>query len=394
MPRDHTDGPVAQFDLIHAVVMSGQFTALDHRVAATIIKRYYPRYGNARASLRYLEQATGSTRTNIIASRRRLVEGGVFTVLREGKGTRPTEFAINFHFSHSGIAGDTAMASIASGIACNTSCGIGDDTSSSASGTACDTESYLHKPAYYAGVHESRNVSSDPLSGGQAPADAGAGEEKARDPFEQLFTAYGVRQKKVDARAAYEKLAPDAEMHQRMIAAARAWREAAGDAVGRFHLRRWIEDECYDCDPPTPFAPRERKAKEEAPARAPRQPTSWAGDVAYTAPRGSFVVGIVESELKQSALETTLSLVLETEKPVQSPLGPTTRIEHTVYLEAADGEMQYRGQKLFSQIIAAQGKTDVPEDCEDLHFWPMKVTIDQQGMISYSAPPQTVSKAA
>jgi len=88
MQRD--DGLLAQHRFILEVVTCGRFTALDHALAGTIMKRYYPKFGNARCSLRYLEQATGATRPNVIASRRRLVEGGAFYIVSEGIGTRPT----------------------------------------------------------------------------------------------------------------------------------------------------------------------------------------------------------------------------------------------------------------------------------------------------------------
>lgn len=86
--------------------------------------------------------------------------------------------------------------------------------------------------------------------------------------FEELWRTYCVKAKKVDARTAYDKLAPDADMHAAMVESARAWREATPDGVTRMHLRRWIEEECFDCDPPTAYTPRERKVK---PAKAPAE---------------------------------------------------------------------------------------------------------------------------
>ncbi|MGQ3276908.1 MAG: hypothetical protein ACT6WE_10130, partial [Shinella sp.] len=177
---DKTDGLLAQHHLLLAIIHTEWATRLDHKVAAVIIERYFGKFGNARASLRYLAERTKATRPNIIASVRRLTDRGAFSVIREGVGTRPTEYALNFGFFASGIAGDTST----SGIVHDTSCGIADDTSRGSSGIAGDTETYLPKPADKPVLQVSRNVDTpDPLpSDGLAATAAGS-----RDPFEGFW---------------------------------------------------------------------------------------------------------------------------------------------------------------------------------------------------------------
>lgn len=95
-------GLLDQYRLLGEIIDASWATRLDHKVARHVIDRYYAKHGNSRASLRYLEQATGARRNKIITSLRRLAEHGAITLVRQGQGTRPSEFALNFGFSASG----------------------------------------------------------------------------------------------------------------------------------------------------------------------------------------------------------------------------------------------------------------------------------------------------
>jgi hypothetical protein len=97
MPSHRTDGPVQQLNLLLTVMRSPWATPLDVKVMGEVIDRYYPQHGNSRVSVSYLDVATERhRRSSIIASLRRLVSHGMLTVLREGAGTRPTEYLIHF----------------------------------------------------------------------------------------------------------------------------------------------------------------------------------------------------------------------------------------------------------------------------------------------------------
>ena len=96
----------------------------------------------------------------------------------------------------------------------------------------------------------------------------GATAAECAQGFEELWRAYGYRQKKADAKAAYKKLAPDQDLHRRLVEAARSW-QASWAAQGkadapRFTLAKWIDREEFECDPPTAYKAKERK---KAPAR-------------------------------------------------------------------------------------------------------------------------------
>jgi len=104
-----------QWRLYGVVARSAWATSLDKSIAYEIIENYRKEFGNSRTSLRFLETATGATRTNIIASLRRLMDLGPFSVHRQGAGVRPTEYLLHFE-GFSGPAHDTPSAQVSSGI--------------------------------------------------------------------------------------------------------------------------------------------------------------------------------------------------------------------------------------------------------------------------------------
>ncbi|MBB2753342.1 UNVERIFIED_ORG: hypothetical protein GGI57_004064 [Rhizobium aethiopicum] len=151
-PIEKPDGLLAKHNLLIRVIETDWATKLDHKVMAVLVERYMSAHRNSRASLRYLGKATRATRANVIASLRRLAGEHVIWVVREGVGTRPTEFGLNFNFpsgiacntSGSGIVGNTTTET--SGIVGDTARGAAGDTSKGASGIVGNTESLLHNP--------------------------------------------------------------------------------------------------------------------------------------------------------------------------------------------------------------------------------------------------------
>lgn len=89
---------------------------------------------------------------------------------------------------------------------------------------------------------------------GLAPAEAGT-----RDPegFNELYKAYGLRRKRAEAKSVYEKIAPDAHLHARMVEAAGLWysayEENDTDIKWRKHLHSWLAKECWEEDPPVAY---------------------------------------------------------------------------------------------------------------------------------------------
>jgi hypothetical protein len=115
---------------------------LDHKIVRHVIERYFAKFGNARASLRYLEVATGAERNKIIPSLRRIIENGVISVIRQGVGTRPTEYGLNFDFGTKPASGALEGTST-SGALEGTSSGALEGTSTAPSGAREGTQTYL-----------------------------------------------------------------------------------------------------------------------------------------------------------------------------------------------------------------------------------------------------------
>lgn len=140
-----------KYRFIKALLYTRWSTALDHNIGMRIVERYKDEHGNGRVSLRYLETGTGASRSSIIASLRRLADNGALCVVRQGAGTRPTEYlpVWNFGQDASGSVGDTSSGSAdtttASGSADTTPSGVAGTTSKPSSGSVGDTESHLRK---------------------------------------------------------------------------------------------------------------------------------------------------------------------------------------------------------------------------------------------------------
>lgn len=64
--RHAPDSLKYQWRLYALVSRSTWATGLDKSIAYEIIDNYYPKFGNARASLRYLQQATCAERPNVM----------------------------------------------------------------------------------------------------------------------------------------------------------------------------------------------------------------------------------------------------------------------------------------------------------------------------------------
>ncbi len=151
-------------------------------VLAVIIERYFQKFGNSRASLSYLEAATGLSRRRIIDGVRQLEANQYIQRIRVGEGTRPSEYSPNFAklSQPENIEGD--VLSSANSDTTNKGCenrtpgnisSIENDTTSSAvscipsasSSTENRTQTSLHNPAT-AGVTVKSNKSKDETAHG------------------------------------------------------------------------------------------------------------------------------------------------------------------------------------------------------------------------------------
>ena len=391
---DKTDGLLAQHHLLLSIIHTEWATRLDHKVAAVIIERYFSKFGNARASLRYLADRTGATRPNVIASVRRLTDNGAFTVLREGAGTRPTEFGLNFHFSASGIAHDTS----ASGIADNTSCGIADDTSTASSGIAHDTKTSLTVTGLQAGLRDSENFEAAPVappgSGlegrpGAVPASGAEGD------FLSFWNAWPRKHGKKKAEAEWRRI--DGNLHDKVIATAAIWAEHyivhGVDKKWIPEPANWLKGARWDEDLPIIHidAKGAAIAKAKANARPAPEPSNdnqpdddddWSGpmicDVGPFAPFGTFHATITGSTVEHVDEETEKVVIdLSWGNPAYGP-----DAQHTFYYKHPDQKVQMRGRIFLSRLAKILGNEVT--DTEQLHGLHVKCKINERLAISYS----------
>ncbi|CAN7482649.1 hypothetical protein LJR011_003519 [Agrobacterium tumefaciens] len=92
---DHAGGPVDRIELLGAIIDDERVRLIHIKTARHILKRYYQKHGNARASVSFLQQATGLTRGSVASATEDLVVWGYFDRVM-GSGKRPSEYHPNF----------------------------------------------------------------------------------------------------------------------------------------------------------------------------------------------------------------------------------------------------------------------------------------------------------
>ena len=368
---------------------------MDHKITRHVIDRYYAKFGNARASLRYLEKETGATRANIIESIRRVTENGVIRVIRQGIGTRPTEYDLNFEFAStpsSGIADDTST----SGIVGDTPSGIADDTSSAASGIVGNTEYYLRNMSTDM-LTVSRNEdthavpTAPPVCGLEAATAAAAWDPEAQPVrFEELWAAFPRKHQRAKARAAYNALAPDQALHTRLVVLATAWAEhyakTGTEKQWWKHLHTWLAQESYLEDLPQPYEnPKEAaiaRAKENGPRKATKT-TPAPKDIGLSSktPLGRHKVKIIASELLGGSFDA--ERLMRFSYRIEDGGHEGKEFSHSFKIMSADETTQTNGQSFFSDLRRVTG-IDQPENTSDLHDIPLVAIVGPMGRIEYA----------
>jgi integrase len=198
-----------QYKLLGAVIDAPWATRLDHKITRHVIERYYARFANSRVSLRYLEQATGAERNKIIPSLRRIIENGVIRIVRQGIGTRPTEYDLNFEFGKKLVSGALEGTST-SGALQGTSSGAREGTSTAASGALEGTQTYLRNMPtgmLTVGMNEDAPAvpAAPPVSDVNADTAASVVDPGDKsNPFEELWAFFPRKHHRAKAKAAYK----------------------------------------------------------------------------------------------------------------------------------------------------------------------------------------------
>lgn len=205
-----------------------------------------------------------------------------------------------------------------------------------------------------------------------------SGADGAQGGFEELWKTYFPKRGQGDkkkARAAYEKLAPDTHLQASLLEAASAWLDAwvaqGRPDAPRKHLDTWLTGEHYDCDPPSAFKSKEKKAS--APVMKSKAGTA---DVLSIGPR---TVDIFQSDVDDSVRGQKL-LKLHFSDREQ----PKTW-EHVIVLEHPDQKLQDEGQREFAQLCNALGISSI-NDSSELHL-PVCLTLSAKGGLEYLPAP-------
>ena len=427
-----------QYKLLRAVIDAPWATRLDHKITSHIVDLYWEKFGNARASLRYLEMATGSTRPNIIESLRRITDHGVISVNRQGIGTRPTEYGLNFDFAknnkpfaknkkpcsppasgpvddtsassrgspddtsnerHSGIVGDTAT----SGIVHDTSSGIADDTSSGSSGIVHDTKSYLRNmPTGMLTVSRNEDApavpTAPPVSGLEAhtaatavdPKKVAASDLPSRTGFEELWAAYPRKHDRSKAQAAYNKLAPDAVLHATLVAKANAWTEHyqknATERQWWKHLHNWLAEERYLKDLPVPYEnPKEAaiaRKRESCPRKGNRDAPAKEVGLSPKTPQGRHKVKVIGSELPDGSHDPEQRFIFSFR--IEDGQHEGKEFSHTFKMASNDESQHAAGSSFFADLRKATGVLE-PDDTSDFHDKALLAIVGKMGRIEYAS---------
>lgn len=384
-----------QYKLLGALIDAPWATRLDHKIGRHVIERYYAKFGNARASLRYLEIATGAKRTNIIESLRRITENGVIKIIRQGIGTRPTEYDLNFDFASKSPSGPPDGTST-SGPVDGTPTGPVDGTSTASRGPPDGTESYLRNMSTDM-LTVSRNEdthavpTAPPVPGLEADTAATAWDPEAQPVrFEELWAAFPRKHKRSEAKAAYTALAPNEALHAALVAAATALaahHEKNGTDKKWFkHMHTWLAQECYLEDLPEPYEnPKEAaiaRAKQNGPSKASKAaPATKDLGLSPKTPIGRHKVKIIGSEILGGSFDPEIRMRFSYR--VQNGDNEGKEFCHTFKCISADESAQTEGQSFYADLRQVTGVLH-PDDTSDLHDIPLVAIVGPMGRIEYA----------
>lgn len=341
------------------------------KVGWVIIERFMRAKGGGRASIRFIQTATGLSPRIIVKACNELVEWGHCSRII-GVGTRPTEYMPNWAIVSPMYIAKAAEPSVSQ--ECNTSasppCNAEGDSASPMYIESC-LPSRLTKPADGKAGNDSSHAAPTAPPGPPASAAVRADAARVPDRFEEFWRAYPKKLKKAKARAAYEKIAPDADLHTRIVEKAS---ELASHHKNHGTESRWIKEpanwlagEGWDEDLPSVYDdPKDAAiAKKRA---SPPKPTVPANENMPPLRTNWDKVEVIASEVVARAKGNALVMTL------RSTDGSDCYTE-TIILEDASQDIQDDGQRQFSKLRQAMGVEDI-YDTEQLHGIPFERRIN------------------
>jgi len=263
-PRTAKPGDLlSQWWTLGAIAADRRTTGRHMKAGWVIINAYWEKYGNGRASLRYIEKATGLDRKAIGKACRELADWGHVTRIPH-QGSRPSAYIPRWVITASGMEMTTTSGDAPSGVEMTTTVVAESTPLDGFSGVEMTPESYLLRPAYkpdlQIGRDETAPATPPHAAGpvGAASGEAPVEEERvpAKPTFEQCWRTYDYAKGKKEARAAWNALPPDTDLAAVIEAAAswqQSWAAQGKPDAPRKHLATWLREERYDEDAPTGF---------------------------------------------------------------------------------------------------------------------------------------------
>ncbi|SCB33978.1 hypothetical protein GA0061098_1006186 [Bradyrhizobium shewense] len=361
---------LSQWWTLGAIAADRRTSGRHMKAGWVIINSYWQKHGNGRASLRFIERATGMDRKTVIRACRELDEWG-HAARATGAGSRPSEYVPRWVTTASGVQAATTNDDDPSGVQMTTGVVVESPPLEGASGVQMTTESYLRSPAYKPDLQIGRDDTRPPtvplLGDGLAatPARGSAVEElpssQAEPTFELCYRTYDCLKGKKEAKAAWDALPPEVD-RAAVIAKAGEW-QASWAAQGkpdapRKHLATWLREERYDEVAPTGYVKQE-KASKSKPAN-PAKPTK-------RKPAAPITARITASKVVGPSGETELHFTATDAAGVQH--------EHVITLEHPDAETQFDGQQQLAKLVHAAGLEQIL-DSSELHGRTIVITED------------------
>jgi hypothetical protein len=225
-----------------------------------------------------------------------------------------------------------------------------------------------------------------PVSGLEASTAATAGDPVG---FEELWAAFPRKHQRAKARAEYNALAPDHDLHARLVesALALAAHHTANGTEKRWwkHLHTWLIEERYLEDLPEPY----ENAKDAAIARGSRRaaagsktPATGKSGLSPKTPLGRHEVVIIGTDMPDHTLDPEQSMTFSYR--IQGGTHDGKEFSHTFKCQSENGRQQDEGQSFYANIRNATGKFS-PDDLSELHNMPLLAIVSGMGRIEYGA---------
>lgn len=369
---------LSQWWTVGAIAADRRTTGRHMKAGWVIINSFWQKHGNGRASLSYIQQATGLDRKAVIRACRELTEWGHVTRVKYA-GTRPSEYVPRWVTTARGVQTATTKDDAPSGGEMTATLVVESTPLEGPSGGEMTTESYLRIPAYRPAIQkvddDTRPPTAPLLGDGLAatPARGSAVEElPSEEPtFEALWLAYGYNRSKREARTAWKALPAEVDKAA-VVEAATAW-QASWAAQGkpdapRYTLARWLADERYDEDAPKGFV-RVERAKPAKPTAPSKGSPSKRNPVRTTA-------RVTSADVVTTGGVTELRIVA-------TDAGGHEH-ERIIPLEHYDAETQFEGQRRFASLVCAAGLNQVSDSPE---FLGRTIIITEDGFAAPTTRP-------